>query len=147
MVSSCSRWVRASRSSVRTCTSFSPAWADWILNRCAPRVAERGWQGFFLDTLDSARLPEGLPESAYALREKALAAAEKSGTALRRGVYIGVNGPQFETPAEIRAFRTLGADAVGMSTVFEVIAASHCGLPVLGLDDLGVAQEQREVGA
>ena len=44
-----------------------------------------------------------------------------------------MNGPQFETPAEIRAFRALGADAVGMSTVFEVIAASHCGLPVLGL--------------
>ena len=46
---------------------------------------------------------------------------------------MGVNGPQFETPAEIRAFRTLGADAVGMSTVFEVIAAAHCGLPVLAI--------------
>ena len=70
---------------------------------------------------------------APALREKALTAAEQCGTVLRRGVYIGVNGPQFETPAEIRAFRTLGADAVGMSTVFEVIAAAHCGLPVLGI--------------
>ena len=79
------------------------------------------------------RFPDMSFAYAPALREKALAAAEKSGTALRRGVYIGVNGPQFETPAEIRAFRTLGADAVGMSTVFEVIAASHCGLPVLGI--------------
>lgn len=67
------------------------------------------------------------------LREKAHKASERCGVPLRCGVYIGVNGPQFETPAEIRAFRTLGADAVGMSTVFEVIAAAHCGLPVLAI--------------
>ena len=67
------------------------------------------------------------------LRQKAQQAAETSGILLRHGVYIGVNGPQFETPAEIRAFRTLGADAVGMSTVFEVIAAAHCGLPVVAI--------------
>lgn len=85
------------------------------------------------DAALGTRFPDMSFAYAPALREKALAAAEKSGTALRRGVYIGVNGPQFETPAEIRAFRALGADAVGMSTVFEVIAASHCGLPVLGL--------------
>ena len=85
------------------------------------------------DAALGTRFPDMSFAYAPALREKALAAAEKSDTALRRGVYIGVNGPQFETPAEIRAFRTLGADAVGMSTVFEVIAASHCGLPVLGL--------------
>lgn len=70
---------------------------------------------------------------AYApqLRSIAVQAAEDCGIRLRRGVYVGVNGPQFETPAEIRAFRTLGGDAVGMSTVFEAIAAAHCGLPVL----------------
>ena len=67
------------------------------------------------------------------LREKAAQAAQACGIPLRQGVYIGVNGPQFETPAEIRAFRALGADAVGMSTVFEVIAAAHCGLPVVAI--------------
>lgn len=70
---------------------------------------------------------------APALREKALAASARCGVPLVTGVYIGVNGPQFETPAEIRAFRALGADSVGMSTVFEVIAAAHCGLPVLAI--------------
>ena len=60
-----------------------------------------------------------------------LAAAQ--GVALRHGVYLGYMGPSYETPAEIRAFRVLGADAVGMSTVPEVIAASHCGLPVLAI--------------
>ena len=44
-----------------------------------------------------------------------------------------MNGPQYETPAEIRMFRTMGGDAVGMSTVFESIAAAHCGLPVLAI--------------
>ena len=68
-----------------------------------------------------------------ALKECARKAAQKTGIKLHEGVYIGVNGPQFETPAEIRAFRTLGADAVGMSTVFEAIAAAHCSLNVLGI--------------
>jgi len=53
--------------------------------------------------------------------------------ALREGVYIGVSGPTYETPAEIDAFRILGAHAVGMSTVPEVIAANHVGMKVLGL--------------
>lgn len=66
-------------------------------------------------------------------RELALEAAEKLGFGLRQGVYLSVSGPSFETPAEIRAFRRLGADAVGMSTVPEVIAAAHAGLKVLGI--------------
>jgi len=68
-----------------------------------------------------------------ALRKLALQCAGKLGLHLHQGVYIGVTGPSYETPAEIRAFRTWGADAVGMSTVPEVIAARHCGLDVLGL--------------
>jgi purine-nucleoside phosphorylase len=68
-----------------------------------------------------------------ALRERAFAAAESCGLALKHGVYLGVRGPTFETPAEIRAFRVWGADAVGMSTVFEVMAAASLGMDVLGL--------------
>ena len=68
-----------------------------------------------------------------ALQEIARKASQKTGIKLHEGVYIGVNGPQFETPAEIRAFRTLGADAVGMSTVFEAIEAAHCSINVLGI--------------
>lgn len=67
------------------------------------------------------------------LQALALRVAKEQNLVLQKGVYLGYMGPSFETPAEIRAFRTLGADAVGMSTVPEAIAASHCGLPVLGL--------------
>ena len=68
-----------------------------------------------------------------ALRRMAQEAAEQMALPLHEGVYFYMAGPQFETPAEIRAIRTLGGDAVGMSTVPEVIVAAQCGLPVLGL--------------
>jgi purine-nucleoside phosphorylase len=67
------------------------------------------------------------------LREVAEKACWKAGVTVRKGVYIAFTGPSYETPAEIRMCRTLGADAVGMSTVPEVIAARHMGLRVLGL--------------
>ena len=65
-----------------------------------------------------------------ALRAELRAAADDLDIDLPQGVYLAVSGPSFETPAEIRAFRTLGADAVGMSTVHETITARHCGLRV-----------------
>lgn len=73
--------------------------------------------------------------SAYSprLRQLATFEAAKQGIPLPEGVYLAVLGPSYETPAEIRAFRTLGADLVGMSTVHEVIIARHMGLEVLGL--------------
>ncbi|XEC92813.1 purine-nucleoside phosphorylase [Paenibacillus tarimensis] len=72
---------------------------------------------------------------AYSRRIRGLArkAGAEQGIELQEGVYIGVLGPSYETPAEIRMMRTMGADAVGMSTVAEVVAARHSGIEVLGI--------------
>jgi purine-nucleoside phosphorylase len=67
------------------------------------------------------------------LARLALAAAERARVPLRRGIYAGVRGPELETSAERRFLRCAGADAVGMSTVTEVIAAVHASLPVVGI--------------
>jgi purine-nucleoside phosphorylase len=87
-----------------------------------------------------------------ALRAELHAAATELGIDLGEGVYLAVSGPSFETPAEIRAFRVLGADAVGMSTVHETILARHAGLRVAavsaisnlaeGLSDVPLSHEQ-----
>ena len=68
-----------------------------------------------------------------AMGRAVLEAGEKLGQELRQGVYLQWQGPNYETPAEIRTFRTLGADAVGMSTVCEAIAARHMGLRVCAI--------------
>jgi purine-nucleoside phosphorylase len=77
------------------------------------------------------------PDMSEAYSRKALemahSAAKELGIGIRQGVYVGLAGPSYETPAEIRMCRGLGADAVGMSTVPEVIVASHMGIPVLGI--------------
>lgn len=72
---------------------------------------------------------------AYSASARALtqSIAKREGLSLHEGVYAGVLGPSYETPAEIRMMRALGADAVGMSTVLETIAARHRGLQVVGL--------------
>jgi purine-nucleoside phosphorylase len=70
------------------------------------------------------------------LREIAEKACWKAGVPVRKGIYIAFTGPSYETPAEIKMARTMGADAVGMSTVPEVIAARHMGIRVLALSCL-----------
>ena len=88
---------------------------------CGPNLEEFG-----------PRFPDMSHVYTPALRETARRAAESLDMELREGVYMYFPGPQYETPAEVRAARTLGADAVGMSTVPEAIVAAHCGMKVLG---------------
>ena len=82
------------------------------------------------------RFPDMSDAFSRRLRDKVKNIAAAIGIELHEGVYAGLAGPSFETPAEIRALRVLGADAVGFSAVPEVITAVHCGLQVLGLSCL-----------
>lgn len=79
------------------------------------------------------RFPDMSEVYSTRLRAAAVAAATAAGLPVEHGVYVAVHGPSYETPAEIRAFRVLGADAVGMSTAPEAIVARHMGLEVLGI--------------
>src|SRR5207245_5661146 len=85
------------------------------------------------DDLLGPRLPDMTEAYSKHLRGVAGAAAQEMGLSLPEGVYAAVPGPSYETPAEIRYLRTIGADLVGMSTVPEVIAARHSGIRVLGI--------------
>ena len=94
---------------------------------------------FMESPLRGENLPEfgpRFPDSSYlytpALRDLARKQARKLDINLKEGVYMYFPGPQYETPAEVRMARILGADAVGMSTAPEVITAGHCGMQVLG---------------
>jgi purine-nucleoside phosphorylase len=79
------------------------------------------------------RFPDMSEVYSRRLRTVADEASRARGVAVSHGIYVAVHGPSYETPAEIRAFRALGADAVGMSTVPEAIAARHMGIEVLGI--------------
>ena len=79
------------------------------------------------------RFPDMTEVYSKRLRDAAVQASAAAGVPLARGVYVALHGPSYETPAEIRFLRTIGADAVGMSTVPEAIVARHMGVEVLGI--------------
>ena len=89
-------------------------------------------RGKNLDDL-GVRFPDMSDAYAESLRAIGHEVAAQLGIALKEGIYLALSGPTYETPAEIRAFRILGADAVGMSTAPEVIAMAHMQIPVLGI--------------
>ena len=95
-------------------------------------MGENPLAGPNLDEL-GPRFPDMSEAYDAAMRNIALEVAHQNEIILRQGIYIGFRGPSYETPAEIRMCRTLGADAVGMSTIPEVIVANHMGIRVLGI--------------
>lgn len=94
------------------------------------------------------RFPDMSEAYSRDLRRLAREIAQERGIKVHEGVYVGVSGPSYETPAEYKMYRILGADAVGMSTVPEVIVAHHCGIRTFGISiitDLGVEGKIVEV--
>ncbi|MDR2563401.1 MAG: purine-nucleoside phosphorylase [Prevotellaceae bacterium] len=94
------------------------------------------------------RFPDMSKPYDHDFMELAESIGRERGIVLKRGVYVGTTGPTFETPAEYRFFRIIGGDAVGMSTVPEVIVARHGGLPTFGISiitDLGFEGKIQEV--
>ena len=91
------------------------------------------------------RFPDMSEPYSKALVKKAHAIASTLGHTVREGIYYGVTGPTFETRAEYKMIHLMGGDAVGMSTVQEVIAATHCGMTVFAMSvitDLGIREEE-----
>lgn len=111
-----------------------------VLNDHIDLFPDNPLRGPNLDQL-GPRFPDMSEPYDKSLIARAHGVAKKLGVKLREGVYAGVSGPCFETPAEYRRMRVIGADAVGMSTVPEVIVARHMGLPCFAMSvitDLGV---------
>ncbi len=100
------------------------------------------------DTLLGPRFPDMSEPYKKDLISKAEAIAKRLGIVVKKGVYCGVTGPTFETRAEYKLIHLLGGDAVGMSTVQEVIAAVHAGLPVFAMSvitDIGIREEENTI--
>ncbi len=94
------------------------------------------------------RFPDMTEPYSLSLIDKAMSIAHSKGIKVYKGVYIGLQGPTFETKAEYRWLRTIGGDAVGMSTVPEVIVARHMNMQVFGMSvitDLGIREEMNEI--
>ena len=97
---------------------------------------------------DGPRFPDMSEAYSKRLRDLALTIAEEKNIDVRQGVYLGTQGPTFETPSEYKMFKLFGADAVGMSTVPEVIVARHCGIDVFGISvitDIGVEGQIQKI--
>ena len=101
---------------------------------------------------NDASMGERFPDMSEVYSQEYVELAEKAGKKLgidlQKGVYIALTGPSYETPAEVKMARILGADAVGMSTVCEVIAARHCGLKVVAMSlitNLACGMENKEL--
>lgn len=112
-------------------TSFRPG----MLMLIADHINFSGGNPLIGDNLDALgpRFPDMSNAYDEQLRARVKVVAADAALPLEEGIYMMFSGPSYETPAEIRMARTLGADAVGMSTVPEAIAASHCGMKTLGI--------------